>query len=394
MPSDLTFTIMSHAGEWLDRLKSTIGQIVAGQSLSLSYQAIDYDTGWSDFMRNVIYGSNQDVSEMGTSWVNDFAAMNGLRPFSPAEVRNLGGEAAFPPGLWRSGVNTDGIAHAIPWMTYLSLVYYRRDLLREAGVEVADAFSTPENLEQTLERLSRHGGMVSPWAISSRSKYTTLHDLSMWLWAKGTDFVGPTGKDVLLNERNARSAMRAYFGLARYLSPKARGLTDLEVDDLFARGEAAVTVSGPGLYSMCKTNNLDVGVAIPFGQSIIGGSSLVIWRSTRSWEKALRLISVLSSQEIQTSLPKIAGMLPGRLDMLERFQFSDDSEINSVVARAIQTGRSVPRVSLLGMIEERLAKAFENLWTSLLSTPQPDLDQLLEQMVTPVVERVNLALAH
>ena len=103
---------------------------------------------------------------------------------------------------------------------------------------------------------------------------------------------------------------------------------------------------------------------------------------------------MLSSQEIQTSLPKIAGMLPGRLDMLERFQFSDDSEINSVVARAIQTGRSVPRVSLLGMIEERLAKAFENLWTSLLSTPQPDLDQLLEQMVTPVVERVNLALAH
>ena len=155
------------------------------------------------------------------------------------------------------------------------------------------------------------------------------------------------------------------------------------------------SLSGPSLYTLCKANHLDnVGVAIPLGQSIVGGSSLVIWNASSSWGKATKLISILSDQDVQTALPKMAGMLPGRLDMLERFQFSDDSEINHIVDQAVKNGRSVPRAPFSGMIEERLAKTIEQVWSSLFSNPKSDLDQLLEQIVTPAVNRINITLSN
>jgi len=45
----------------------------------------------------------------------------------------------------------------IPWLAALQIMYYRRDLLKNAGVDEKTAFLSPAQLVQTLKRL-RAGG--------------------------------------------------------------------------------------------------------------------------------------------------------------------------------------------------------------------------------------------
>ena len=393
MPVNVTLTVMRHNEGMVEKLKSILGGETSNGEVDFNLHEIDYDTGWAEFMRTAIHGGNLDVSEMGTTWISDFIAMNALHSFSAADIRELGGEQAFPPALWKSGLSEQGVAWAIPWMTDVSLVYYRRDLLKKAKIDEADAFSTPEKFDQTLSRLSE-SGVTTPWVAPTRHSYITLHNLSMWLWYYDSDFIEPAAKKVILDSPNAMSALRSYFGTYRYLSPEARWLAERDSDNMFATGGAAVAISGPWLYPFCEVNKLDVGLAVPFGKAYVGGSSLVMWNSSRLWSEASRLISFLTSPDVQIAIPKSAGMLPARLDVLDRFPFTGSRDLNRVVINALKNGRSFPNLPLWGMVEDRLSRVFENLWTNLLSDSNANLDHILEQKLLPDINRLNIVLSN
>ena len=76
----------------------------------------DYSTGWSDFMRMSIYGGSPDVSEIGTTWVNDLKVCHWNGETCPLPEYNkervlgiLGREGAIGlqvhggKGTWRTG---------------------------------------------------------------------------------------------------------------------------------------------------------------------------------------------------------------------------------------------------------------------------------------------------
>ena len=103
MPRKLILSTMSHSAEGASSILADMSQFGKPNGMDITCQELDYSTGWSDFMRMAIYGGSPDVSEIGTTWINDFASMNVLRPFSATEVRSLGNAEAFVPGVWHSG---------------------------------------------------------------------------------------------------------------------------------------------------------------------------------------------------------------------------------------------------------------------------------------------------
>ena len=116
MPRKIFLSTMAHSAEGSTRLQNDLNVFGQQCGLEISFQELDYSTGWSDFMRMSIYGGSPDVSEIGTTWVNDFASMNTLRPFSPSDVRMVGNAEAFVPGVWKSGTSA-GVIWAIPSST-------------------------------------------------------------------------------------------------------------------------------------------------------------------------------------------------------------------------------------------------------------------------------------
>ena len=350
-------------------------------------------TGWSDFMRVAIYGGSLDVSENGSTWLNDIAAMGVFRPFSPSEIEAIGGPNTFVPSVWASGASSGSVL-AIPWMIDLSLVYYRRDLLAKAGVQEKNAFQTPERFEQTLQQL-QDAGIAAPWVVATNRTYINIHNLAMWVWQAGEDFVDKEGKTVLFDRPGVRSAILSYFRLHRFIPKEMYHLADHNADKMFNDGKVAVTIGGPWdiIRSVCSpkvTSNL--GLAIPLGRSYIGGSSLVVWNRAEQADAALKLIAHFTSREIQNAFPKKIGLLPGCWDSLDSFPLPDPS-IYPVIHKAIKMGRSLPNLGLWGLIEDRLVNVIPAIWDGIFASQQPDLEALYDKYITPLTDRLNIILS-
>ena len=394
MARNIILSTMAHSPEGFASLQEELKQFEMQCGMDISFQELDYVTGWSDFMRMTIYGGNPDVSEIGTTWVNDFASMNTLRPFSASEIRSLGGEEAFVPGVWKSGASA-GALWAIPWLTDISLVCYRRDLLAKAGVKEEGAFATPTQFEQTLQQL-KEAGIESPWVVTTERSYINVHNLSMWVWQAGEDLVDTQNKVVLFDRPAVRAAILSFFKLHRFLSPEMRHLSEQEADGAFITGKAAVAICGPWAISGAFRENPEtaahMGIAIPLGGAYTGGASLIIWQRTGQAQAALELIGHLTSREFQTVFPKAIGLFPARLDSIEAFPLPDTS-LYPVLMQALKTSRSLPSLGLWGLIEDRLAHAIPNLWKDILSSEDPDLEGLYDKHIIPLANRLNITMS-
>ena len=385
---------MDHSAEGAANLRADLDRFEKEHGLEITCQELDYNSGWSDFMRMSIYGGNPDISEIGTTWINDFASMNTLRPFSATEVKNFGNAEVYVPGVWQSGSSL-GVVWAIPWLTDISFVCYRKDLLAKAGIEEENAFQTPVAFEQTLQRL-QDCGIASPWVVPTRRTYINVHNLAMWVWQAGEDLVDTQNKMVLFNAPKVRSAIIAFFSLYRFLSPEMRHLEERDADAAFISGKAAVTISGPWsiVNSIAQSPEVaaNLGLAIPLGCSYAGGASLIIWQKSDQTTAALEMIEHLTTKEFQTQFPKSIGLLPARLDALDTFPLPDPC-LYPLVLQALKTGRSLPNLGLWGLIEDRLAHAIPNLWEDILASPQPDLEALYDKHITPLANRLNITLS-
>ena len=393
MARSLTLSTMYRSAAVSSSVQADMEHFGKRNGMDITCQEFDYVTGWSDFMRMAIYGGNPDVSEIGTTWINDFAAMNVLRAFSASEVRSMGGEETFVPAVWHSGLSA-GVVSAIPWMTDLSMVCYRRDLLAKAGIREQDAFRTPERFEQTLLSL-QEAGIPVPWVIPTQRSYVNVHNLAMWVWQAGQDLVDTEKRIVLFDQPAVRSAILSFFGLYRFLSKEVQHLSEREADQMFIDGIAAVTISGPWniIYSS-QTPKVaaTLGLAAPLGCSYTGGASLIVWERTNQSAAALEVIAHLTSREFQTTFPSTVGLLPGRLDSLESFPLPDPA-LYAVVLQALKTGRSLPNLGLWGLIEDRLAHAIPKLWEEVLANPNPDLEVLYDRHISPLTNRLNITLS-
>ncbi len=388
----LDFSSMNHGPEMAASLRSMLAQYSKGRRVDVGLHEMDYESGWSEFVRNAVHGSGPDVSEVGTTWLSDFMAMNALRPFSLDEVRRMGGSSAFVPALWQPSVGGGNEVYAIPWQTDVNLVYYRKDWLAKAGVDEATAFDTPEHFERTLSQLQASGVEI-PWVMPTRRAYGMLHLLSMWLWHRGGDFLAPDGRSLWLNRPEFRAALRDYLRLFRYLHASVQYLTDTQSDGIFLQGKAAVTINGPWLISLSyQTPDLvaNLGLAVPLGVPYVGGSSLVIWNYSKRALEAAELVAHLVSRSMQVVFPKLTGMLPARLDTLGAFAVPDPA-LTPVISSALQLGRSFPAVGLWGTIEDRLVSMLARLSADLLAKPDTDLDALIDEHLPAVISRLNLA---
>jgi ABC-type glycerol-3-phosphate transport system substrate-binding protein len=393
MPQKLTVSTLFHPADKSGSLRADLDRYGQEHGIGIVQQEFDYTTGWSDFMRMAIYGGNLDVSEIGSTWVNDFAAMKVLRPFAAPEVQKFNLSRNFAPSVWASG-SSYGSLWAIPWTLDFSLFCYQRDLLEKAGIEEAGAFQTPERFEQTLQKL-QESGSYGAWIIPTTRSYVNIHNLAMWLWQAGEDFIDKEGKTVLFDQPGVRSAILSFLRLYRFIPKEMYHLAEGDADQLFNDGKVAVVIGGP--WNILHNERMSkvgphLGLAIPFGCCYTGGSSLIVWNRTNQPAAALELIAHLTSREFQTAIPKRAGMLPGRPDSLDSFPLSDPS-FSPLLVQALKTGRSLPRLGLWGLIEDRLVNALPKLWDDLLASPNPDLGALYDEHIASLTTRLNIILS-
>jgi multiple sugar transport system substrate-binding protein len=389
--AELEFSITpAELGDLYDELQMALAEFEAQTRIQVRLRPIVSQAALDELTKFAIYKKGPDVSQIGSTWLEGLADMDALRPFGAEEIRTLGDPADFVPAAWKS-VSLPGRPGmwAVPWLADVRVLFYRRDILKRAGIDEQAAFRTPQALEQTLARL-RASGVDIPWVVPTQHSWRTVHNAASWVWGAGGHLLSADGKLILFNQPKALAGFRAYFALGRYLADEARGLTDTESDMLFQAGKAAVTVSGPWLLAMPPELVAKVGITSPPGIPFVGGSHLVVWKYSHLAHEAVQLVQFLTSLRFQRSC-KPGGLLPVRLTALDVLNTSS-GEVGAYLHQSLTKGRSFPSVYLWAVIEARLADALAATWGEVLETPAPTWSAILDDRLNQLAQRLSLAI--
>src|SRR5918992_5110159 len=149
--------------------------------------------GWDvqlDRIRNAaVSGEGPDVTQAGTTQVPFFAALGGFEDLSD-RVADIGGEDAYAPGVWQTTQVTGQEGdYAVPWFTEARSIYYRKDLLKKAGVDPETAFPDWDAFKSTLRKLRDSGAVDSEetYAYGSPGKqaFDLVHHVMPFVWDAG-----------------------------------------------------------------------------------------------------------------------------------------------------------------------------------------------------------------
>ncbi len=367
--------------------------------LQVELQTYDWDSAWMEFIRISLYRYGPSISETGDTWMGSLASRNCLRTFKKDEIASIGGETAFLGEMWKSCRDfEDGSIVAIPWSLDTYLAYYRRDMLAKAGVDEKTAFSSLEAFDSTLERLQA-AGVEIPLAIATGDNSANiLHNAASWVWAMGGDLISADGKRALFTEAKTLAGLRKYFGLHRFLPRSARELDDSNLEAMFVGRDAAIILENPPLLYDLKHETMpvsvvrNIGVAVQPGVPVVGGSNLIIWSHVpvRQEKAAVEFVRTLTTPENMLKLFESSGLLPARLEALNQVEADP---VYAVVAQSLKSGRAFRHLRLWGLVEEKLTKALARIWKTIFAFPQPDIDQIIQDNLGPLEERLNTILS-
>lgn len=394
----VTLTIMDRGLDRLNELKRLLRYFEMRHRATVEIKLFTWEEGWEQISGIAGAREGADVSEIGTTWLGALAATGGLRPLTTQDLVFTGASAShFLPAAWDScQVPGKKAFWALPWLTDTRVLYYRRDLLAQAGMDEAKAFSSPTALFESLARIAASSN-VAPWVIPTTHTLEILHNIASWVWGAGGEFVAPDGRSTRFAQEAAIQGMADYFDLYRFIPEAYHGLDAGASNLTFQEGRAAMTLSGPWLLAaasplveytgLIPEVRAQMGIALPPGVPFVGGSHLVVWKHTRESALALELVGYLTGVEVQHNYCRGASPLPARLFTLLTPPFNEPHY--QLMARSLRAGRSFKSIPQWGLIEGELADALNALSATVLRDPEVALLPLLRERLQALAERLD-----
>jgi multiple sugar transport system substrate-binding protein len=400
MMTEVNFLVIADTAEDLLPLRELLKPFEQEKSISIQLKRIGWDRAWQTLLMDAIEGKGPHISQIGSTWSATMAMLDALRVFSEDEAATMGAADQFLPAAWETVKleKRPGI-WAIPWSLYTFVLFYRKDLLERAHIDPEMAFTTPETMRETFDKLSKNG--IAPWAFPSLRAYADLvHVASSWVRANGGEFMSSDGRMPLFANPEASQGLVQFFELFHFIPSSLRELSIEACTQAFARGQTAVLVGGlevaDDLLADANTiqkvrENLRV-TTLP-GVPWIGGDHLVIWKNARTDLKveksALELVRFLSEKETQVHLFQIQNILPARLDAYSEINFSLASTATTI-QQVLERGRPHPPIRLWRRIESFLDEMLASIGKSVLEQPhqqvheivQPGLDRYAQKLTT------------
>jgi hypothetical protein len=126
----------------------------------------------------------------------------------------------------------------------------------------------------------------------------------------------------------------------------------------------------------------------------VGGTNLAIWRHVAIDHEQIAsdLVYYLVTSSALQGYYHAAGLLPARRDLLAQPPFNSDLHYQKI-SEALEAGRSCSRITMWGLVEDRLIAALAQIWDQVRADPAQNIAALVEQTMNPLTLRLNETLA-
>lgn len=257
-----------------------------------------------------------DVVNLDVEWVKEFASRKFIDRFPE---HDLGHRSDFSSTPLRSG-RVGHALYAVPYNTDAGLIYYRKDLLKAAGLHPQRVWDW-----NTLRKYARS-------TVASKQAKRQDPDLEAGFTTQLAGYEGLTVNAYESVHGAGADGFEAGLYARRGLNNLIDGLADGWIDrdalhsheaddiDAFADGRVAMMRNWPYVYDVLAGDprmkddkgNDRFGVAVLQDATVLGGQSLAVPASSRHKAAARKLIDFLTSRSSEQQLFACGGFAPTR----------------------------------------------------------------------------------
>lgn len=312
--TELRFWAMGREGEVVQELVREFER--QHPDIRVRVQQMPWTAAHEKLLTAYVGDATPDLAQLGNTWIPEFVALDALAPLDSllASSRAIEREGFFR-GIWETNV-IDGTLYGIPWYVDTRVLFYRSDILAEAGY--TEPPTTWEEWRQAMETIKANMGPGQYPILVPTNEWPPLIILGM---QAGAPLLRDDGRYGGFSGPRFRRAFEFYVGLFRDgLAPVLSGTEVSNLYQEFARGNIAMYITGPwniGEFSRRLPPEMqDDWMTAPLpgpggpGISMAGGSSIVVFRDSRHVSEAWKLIEFLSRPEQQVRFYELTGDLP------------------------------------------------------------------------------------
>jgi multiple sugar transport system substrate-binding protein len=245
----------------------------------------------------------------------------------------------------------DDAQYVLPFVLDLSVMFWNKDLYREAGLD-------PEQGPTTIEEFKEHALAIQ--ALDKPGVYGSYFggncggcNVFTWfpmIWASGEQVMNEDGTESLLDSDAAQEVYSTFRELndAGALAPGARDETGATWVAAFQEGNVGV-MPYPATLLQTASETVDVGVAplpgVDGGQAtFVGGDGIGISKDSEQADQAWNFMSWLMSEEAQVEVLAKNNATVARADLAEN-EYATDPRVQAIneVAGAEDSSTPVAR---------------------------------------------------
>jgi multiple sugar transport system substrate-binding protein len=271
-----------------------------------------------------------DVCQLGNTWVPEFVALDALEPLDSRVAASAAIAASdYFSGIWDTNRVGDKL-YGVPWYVDTRLLFYRRDILARAGHA-----SPPRSWSEwiaALESIKQRNAPAQYGIVLPPNEFEPLVALAL---QQDDPLLRDGGRFGNFRSAGFQRALQFYVDVFRRgYAPPSRNADVSNVWNEFGRCYFTFYISGPWnigeLQRRLPPELQRSWMTAPLpgpdgpGASIAGGSSLVLFRASRSKDAAWKLIEYLSQPGVQRRFHAMTGDLPPRRSAWSEGTLADD----------------------------------------------------------------------
>lgn len=315
-PVTIKLWAMGREGEVVSELLPAFEREHPG--IKVRVQQIPWTAAHEKLLTAFVGDATPDIAMLGNTWVPEFVALDALEPLDArvAASRDVLRSDYFA-GIWTTNV-VKGVTYGIPWYVDTRVMFYRSDLLANAGCNGVP--STWADWRKCMERIKSRMGPHQYPLLLPITEWPPIVILGL---QAGSPLLRDDGRFGAFSSPEFLEAFEFYTGLFRdSLAPALSGTEISNLYQEFERGNIAMYISGPwqiGEFTKRLPGNMqDKWMTAPLpgkngpGVSLAGGASLSLFRSSAHKNEAWMLMEYLSRPDVQVRFSELTGDLPPR----------------------------------------------------------------------------------
>ena len=329
-------------------------------NIKVNVQALPWDTAHDKLLTAVASKKGPDVLQMGTTWIPEFGSAKALMDLTPyvEQYPELAEENFFPGSI--STTKYENTTVGVPWYIDTRVLYYRTDLLKEAGYDQAP--QTWDELKDAATKLKARG----------KNKYGISLDVNeqslLFMFAR------QNGSKLIENNKplfNQPEFVEAVNYLNSFFKDGSAPI-DLGMDIIPAfKGDGILPmfISGPWMIKLINDQAPELKgkwatAVLPKKEnnlSSLGGSNLSVFQYTEHKEEALKFLAYMSKPETQLKWLELSNSLPSTKKAWEDEALTTDPNLK-IIGEQMNNSEPMPVIKPWEEIAQNVLSTFEKIY--------------------------------